>query len=106
MRLRAIAARRRATTPRSGSGRWTNPAAFWSAVFDFTGVIAERADGPVLRDGDRMPGATWFDGTRLNFAENLLRGAGDGPAIIARDERGRRREISLGPVARRSRARR
>ncbi len=41
-----------------------------------------------------MPGATWFDGTRLNFAENLLRGAGHGPAIIARDERGRRREIS------------
>jgi acetoacetyl-CoA synthetase len=70
------------------------PAAFWSAVFDFTGVIAERADGPVLRNGDRMPGATWFDGTRLNFAENLLRGSGTGPAIIAMDERGRRREIS------------
>ncbi len=70
------------------------PAAFWSAVFDFTGVIADRADGPVLRDGDRMPGATWFDGTRLNFAENLLRGSDQGPAIIATDERGRRREIT------------
>ena len=70
------------------------PAAFWNAVFDFTGVIADRGPGPVLRNGDRMPGATWFEGTRLNFAENLLRGTGDGPAIIARDERGRRREIS------------
>jgi acetoacetyl-CoA synthetase len=70
------------------------PAAFWSAVFDFTGVIAERRPGTVLRDGDRMPGATWFEGTRLNFAENLLRGTGVGPAIIARDERGRRREMS------------
>jgi acetoacetyl-CoA synthetase len=70
------------------------PAAFWSAVFDFTGVIAERGPGTVLRDGDRMPGATWFEGTRLNFAENLLRGTGVGPAIIARDERGRRREMS------------
>jgi len=48
----------------------------------------------VLRNGDRMPGAAWFEGTRLNFAENLLRGAGNGPAIIARDERGRRREVS------------
>jgi acetoacetyl-CoA synthetase len=70
------------------------PAAFWNAVFDFAGVIAERGPGPVLRHGDRMPGATWFEGTRLNFAENLLRGSGGGPAIIARDERGRRREIS------------
>ena len=59
------------------------PAAFWSAVFDFTGVIADRGPGPVLRDGERMPGATWFAGTRLNFAENLLRGTGPGPAIIA-----------------------
>ena len=40
------------------------------------------------------PGATWFAGTRLNFAENLLRGTGVGPAIIAWDERGRRRELS------------
>jgi acetoacetyl-CoA synthetase len=70
------------------------PAAFWSAVFDFTGVIADRGRGPVLRHGERMPGATWFEGTRLNFAENLLRGTGIGPAVIARDERGRRREMS------------
>ncbi|MCX7054740.1 MAG: acetoacetate--CoA ligase [Proteobacteria bacterium] len=70
------------------------PATFWSAVFDFAGVIADRSPGPVLRDGERMPGATWFEGTRLNFAENLLRGAGNGLAIIARDERGRRRELS------------
>ena len=70
------------------------PAAFWSAVFDFAGVIADRGPGPVLRDGERMPGATWFAGTRLNFAENLLRGTGPGPALIARDERGRRKEMS------------
>jgi acetoacetyl-CoA synthetase len=70
------------------------PAAFWNAVFDFAGVIADRGPGPVLQHGERMPGATWFEGTRLNFAENLLRGTGNGAAIIARDERGRRREIS------------
>jgi acetoacetyl-CoA synthetase len=70
------------------------PADFWNAVFDFAGVIADRGRGPVLRNGERMPGATWFEGTRLNFAENLLRGTGIGPAVIARDERGRRREMS------------
>jgi acetoacetyl-CoA synthetase len=70
------------------------PAAFWAAVYEFCGVIGDRGDGPVLQHGDRMPGARWFAGTRLNFAENLLRGSGDGAAIIATDERGRRREIS------------
>ena len=29
------------------------PAAFWSALFDFTGVIADRGPGPVLRNGER-----------------------------------------------------
>ena len=32
-----------------------DPAAFWNALFDFTGVIADRGTGPVLLDGDRMP---------------------------------------------------
>ena len=45
---------------------------------EFAGVIADRSPGPALRNGDRMPGATWFAGTRLNFAENLLRGTGSG----------------------------
>jgi acetoacetyl-CoA synthetase len=70
------------------------PAAFWDSLFEFTAVIAERGTGPVLRNGDLMPGAAWFEGTRLNFAENLLRGSGAAPAIIATDERGQRREIS------------
>ncbi len=71
-----------------------DPAAFWSAVFDFTEVVADRGAGPVLRHGERMPGARWFEDTRLSFAENLLRATDTGPAIIARDERGRRRELS------------
>ena len=41
-----------------------------------------------------MPGARWFPGMRLNFAENLLRRAGDEPAIVFANERGERRELS------------
>ncbi len=70
------------------------PAAFWNALVEFTAVIGDRGDGPVLSDGHLMPGAKWFQGMQLNFAENLLRHAGSDPALIARDERGRRREIS------------
>jgi len=61
-------------------------AAFWSAVWDYGEVIGDRGDGPVLVDGDRMPGATWFPGARLNFAENLLRRRDDAPAILFRGE--------------------
>ena len=40
----------------------------------------------MLVDGDRMPGAKWFPGARLNFAENLLRRRDDTPAILFRGE--------------------
>ncbi len=70
-----------------------HPADFWAAVFEFTGVIAERGTA-VLSDGHLMPGARWFEDTRLNFAENLLRHRGAEPALIFTDERGTRREIS------------
>ena len=69
-------------------------AAFWDALYHYCGVIADRGTGPVLSDGDRMPGARWFEGMRLNFAENLLRGSGPDAAIVAWDEAGRRRELS------------
>lgn len=75
--------------------RWSiaEPAAFWAALFDFAGVIADRGSA-VLEDGGRMPGARWFAGTRLNFAENLLRGPDLEPALVFRNEHGLRREIS------------
>jgi len=70
------------------------PAAFWTSIMDFTGALAERGAGPALRDGHLMPGAQWFPGTQLNFAENLLRHRGTEPAIVFRNESGTRREMS------------
>ncbi len=70
------------------------PAAFWEALFEFADVVADRGSAPVLQDGDRMPGARWFADTRLNFAENLLRGPDDEVAIVFRNENGTRRELS------------
>jgi acetoacetyl-CoA synthetase len=71
-----------------------NPAAFWQALWDFCAVAGERGEGPALVDGDRMPGARWFPDARLNFAENLLRGPDAEPAVVFRNERGDRRELS------------
>jgi acetoacetyl-CoA synthetase len=74
-------------------GSVADPGGFWEVVWDFAGVVGERGAGPALVDGERMPGARWFPGARLNFAENLLRGPDAETAIVFRNERGDRREI-------------
>nr|MDO8090021.1 acetoacetate--CoA ligase [Candidatus Sigynarchaeota archaeon] len=46
---------------------------FWAAVWDFVGIKASRGYDKVVDDLSKFPGAKWFIGARLNFAENLLR---------------------------------
>ncbi|HUQ52094.1 MAG TPA: acetoacetate--CoA ligase [Gammaproteobacteria bacterium] len=69
------------------------PAEFWAAVWQFCEVRASRRYDTVLRDGARMPGAKWFEGARLNFAENLLEHDATGAALIFANERGERAEL-------------
>jgi acetoacetyl-CoA synthetase len=66
---------------------------FWSAVWDFCGVIGERGSR-VLENADALPGSRWFPDARLNFAENLLRRTDDAIAVVARAEDAPRREVS------------
>ena len=90
--------------------RWSvdEPAAFWRRVWDFTGVVASNPATSTVEDLDRMPGARWFPGARLNFAENLLRHRDDRPALVAWNEEGPRARITYaelyGQVSRLSRA--
>jgi acetoacetyl-CoA synthetase len=70
------------------------PERFWPLVWEFCGVRASGEFEPVLVDGDRMPGAQWYPGVRLNFAENLLRHRNDRPALMFRNEWGHARELS------------
>ena len=76
--------------------RWSveRPEEFWASLWNFCGVVAGRKWDQVVVDADRMPGAKWFVGARLNFAENLLRRRDQQAALIFRSERGERREIS------------
>jgi len=64
--------------------RWSvaQPEQFWQSVWSYCGVIGEASAGPVLVDGDRMPGAQWFPEARLNYAENLLRRRDRSLAIV------------------------
>jgi acetoacetyl-CoA synthetase len=70
------------------------PAEFWAAVWEFCGIRAAAPYHNVLRDGSRMPGAKWFEGARLNFAENLLEHGASGTALVFANERGDRLELS------------
>jgi len=55
--------------------RWSvdEPGAFWDAIWDHFRISsdADGERGPALADG-RMPGAEWFPGTRLSYAEHAL----------------------------------
>jgi len=78
---------------------------FWAALWLWSGVIAEPLPGggewdAVLIGRDRMAppdavlGPHWFEGARLNFAENLLRRRDDGVALIACGEHGEARRLT------------
>ncbi len=71
-----------------------HPAEFWIELARFADVRARWGDGLALIDGHKMPGAKWFPGATLNFAENLLRYRDDREALVFVGERGTRRALS------------
>jgi acetoacetyl-CoA synthetase len=54
---------------------------FWSSIVEFFDVRFEPASGEVL-SGHEMPGARWFPGSRVSYAEHVFRGkSGDALAL-------------------------
>ena len=73
--------------------------AFWQSIWDYYGVISEAPPTRVLSSRE-MPGARWFAGARLNFAEHIFRSAtGVRPALLAAGEGGGVREIGWSELA-------
>ncbi len=68
--------------------RWsvTDLEGFWQAVWDYSGI--ESAVPPARVLGSRgMPGAQWFPGARLNYAQHVLRNERPGQdAVLFRSE--------------------
>jgi acetoacetyl-CoA synthetase len=60
--------------------------AFWATLWDYAGLIHVRSYDQVVDDIKKMPGARWFEGARLNFAENLLRYRDEGIALSFKGE--------------------
>ena len=59
---------------------------FWAEMWDFAEIKASIKYDKVIDDSKKMPGAKWFQGAYLNFAENLLRFRNDNLALIFRGE--------------------
>jgi len=74
--------------------------AFWGAIWDFFGVQADGERGAVLGNRE-MPGAEWFPGTRLNYAEHVFTGKEDDEvAILHASELRELEEMSWGELRR------
>ncbi len=59
---------------------------FWAFAWEFFDIIHTQPYTQVVDDVSKMPGAKWFTGVRLNFAENLLRRRDDKTALIFKGE--------------------
>lgn len=46
---------------------------FWASVWEFLEIKASKKYDKVVDDLNKFPGAQWFVGAQMNFAENLLR---------------------------------
>jgi acetoacetyl-CoA synthetase len=63
-----------------------NIPAFWETFLEFSKIRLHTPYHFVVDDLDKMPGAKWFEGATLNFAENLLTFRDDRIAMVARCE--------------------
>ncbi|QJD59825.1 acetoacetate--CoA ligase [Pseudomonas sp. gcc21] len=73
--------------------------AFWQAIVDFFEVRFATPPIDVLLKGEAMPGAQWFPGATLNFAEHLLRRRDVHPALVAVAESGNREQLSYAELS-------
>ena len=64
---------------------------FWASIVEFFGVRFEVASDRVL-DSMTMPGANWFPGSRVSYAEHIF--AGKDPAALAIQHCSELRELS------------
>ncbi|KAE8765463.1 acetoacetate--CoA ligase [Georgenia thermotolerans] len=61
---------------------------FWSLLWDHVGIIAHSPPAAVL-ERETMPGARWFPGATLNYAEHVLRALRERPeavVVVARSQ--------------------
>ncbi|HET7272941.1 MAG TPA: AMP-binding protein, partial [Rubrobacter sp.] len=79
---------------------------FWSSLWEYCNVDSSKPYERVLAKRD-MPGAEWFPGAELNYAEHVLRNAADRldePAILHQSEVRPLGEVTWGELSEKSAA--
>ncbi|HEX6553704.1 MAG TPA: acetoacetate--CoA ligase [Ktedonobacteraceae bacterium] len=67
---------------------------FWASLWDYFHIKASSTYSAVLSER-KMPGAKWFPGAKLNYAEHVFRNATSSrPAVLFRSERQQLVEVS------------
>ncbi len=92
-----VAARHRAELPDSAAlHRFSieRPGDFWSALWDFAGVIGDRGERAYV-PASHMRDARFFPDARLNVVDTLLSATDDTPAILAAREDGETSALSM-----------
>jgi acetoacetyl-CoA synthetase len=81
--------------------RWsvTEIEEFWQSIADYFEIRFHAPPARVL-SRRQMPGARWFEGAELNYAEHALRRDDDHPALVYCSEDGRRLELSYADLGR------
>jgi len=79
----------------------SDPEGFWPSIIEFFDLKISKPTGAVL-SGPEMPGAKWFEGAHLNFADQILRHAdnkGDDVALICQSETFGRSDMTWADLA-------
>jgi len=67
---------------------------FWTLAWDYLDITCSVPYEKVIQDQEKMPGAKFFTGSKLNFAENLLKFRNDSIALVFRGEDSVRRSLT------------
>ena len=70
------------------------PKLFWNYVWEFGSFVQHQPHTSVLENSHKMPGAQWFPGAKLNFAQNLMKFRDDSTAIVSYNEYGKQQQLS------------
>ena len=72
-----------------------NPEAFWQSIWHFSPLKYKTKWSSILKANPKMLSSTWFEGAKLNFAENFLQYKNGNTAIYFANENGERRNLTF-----------
>jgi len=75
-----------------------NPTLFWNGIVTDVALMADDWGDQVLVNGEKMPGAQFYPGAKLNYAQNMLRYRGPEDAIVFWGEDKVKRRLSRNDV--------